>query len=93
MLNQIEETMHSTFSALGKYEHAADYERLQSWLREERSIPVPEIFQRMYAVGDITEIAKIIDMAESTGFATRVIQAGRPNVLRIRDDLSPEEDP
>ncbi len=69
-LSDIEQSMHKTFSAVGKYDHAADTERLLAAIRETGELDSEEIHQRFYAVGNVDEIGKMIQMLRSQGVIT-----------------------
>ncbi|KKN23494.1 hypothetical protein LCGC14_0904290 [marine sediment metagenome] len=83
-LSAIEESMHKTFSAVGKYDHAADTERLLAAIRESGEMTSEEIHQRFYAAGDVDQIGKMIMMLLSQGVVTRdpSTRKGTPTVYR-----------
>ncbi len=83
-LSDIEESMHKTFSAVGKYDHAADTERLLAAILEEGELTSEEIHQRFYAVGNVDEIGKMIQMLRSQGAITMELKKGnKPTVFRV----------
>ncbi|MGD9631374.1 MAG: DUF3987 domain-containing protein [Pyrinomonadaceae bacterium] len=95
-LNTIEESMHHSFSAVGKYEHAADYERLLAALAAEGGeMTSEEIYDRFHAVGDVNEIGAILNLTLSTGKVERLVKKGKPTVYRLRRKKKgqAEEDP
>ena len=81
-LSAIEESMHKTFSAVGKYDHAADTERLLAAILEEGELNSEEIHQRFYAVGNVDEIGKMIQMLRSQGVITMHSTPGKPTIFR-----------
>jgi len=81
-LSAIEESMHKTFSAVGKYDHAADTERLLAAIMEEGELNSEEIHQRFYAVGNVDEIGKMIQMLRSQGVITMHTVHGKPTIFR-----------
>jgi len=82
-LSAIEESMHKTFSAVGKYDHAADTERLLAAIREEGELTSEEIHQRFYAVGSVDDIGKMIQMLRSQGVITmHLMGKDKPTVFR-----------
>lgn len=76
-LNEIEETMGKTFSAVGKYEHAADFERVLAAIYAAGGMTTEEIHDKFYAIGDVQEIAKILQMGCSTGRIIRETRKGK----------------
>lgn len=81
-LSDIEESMHKTFSAVGKYDHAADTERLLAAIKEEGELTSAEIHQRFYAAGDVDQIGKMIQMLLSQGVVERFTFKGKPTIYR-----------
>jgi transcription initiation factor IIE alpha subunit len=82
-LSDIEESMHKTFSAVGKYDHAADTERLLAAIREDGELTSEEIHQRFYAVGSVDDIGKMIQMLRSQGVVEMILQKGKkPTIFR-----------
>lgn len=79
-LNEIEATMGKTFSAVGKYEHASDYERMMASIISAGGMSSEEIHDKFYAIGDVKEIANILQMGISTGMIRRVFQKGEPTM-------------
>jgi hypothetical protein len=84
MLSDIEEAMGKTFSAVGKYEHAIDYERLVSAIMSAGEMTSEQIHSRFYAIGDVNQIAAMLQMGISTGSIERVIKKGSPSVYRVK---------
>lgn len=84
VLNTIEEAMGKTFSAVGKYDHAVDYERIVAAIADAGEMTSEEIHNRFYAVGDIKAIAMILQMGEATGAIERHFEKGKPSIYRIR---------
>lgn len=84
VLNTIEQAMGKTFSAVGKYDHAVDYERIVEAIKAEGEMTSEEIHQRFYAVGSIQDIAMMLQMGEATGSIERHFEKGKPSVYRSR---------
>lgn len=80
-LNDIEETMGKTFSAVGKYEHAADFERVLAAITAAGGMTSEEIHDKFYAIGDVQEIANILHMGVSTGRLIRETKKGKPSIF------------
>jgi hypothetical protein len=91
-LSAIEESMHKTFSAVGKYDHAADTERLLDAIMEEGQLTSEEIHRRFSAAGDVDQIGKMIQMLLSQGVISREVKKGSPMVFRVvrQSKASPE---
>jgi hypothetical protein len=83
-LNVVEESMHKSFSAVGKYEHAADYERLLATLEMDGELTSEDIYDRFHAVGDVQQIGLLISMTMATGKVDRVIEKGKPTRYRLK---------
>lgn len=81
-LSAIEESMHKTFSAVGKYDHAADTERLLDAILEKGHLTSQQIHQRFSAAGDVDQIGKMIQMLLSQGAIARDVKKGRPTIFR-----------
>lgn len=91
-LSMIEESMGKTFSAVGKYEHAVDYERMIAAIAEAGEMTSEQIHQKFYAIGDVLEIAKMLQMGTSTGRIARIIRKGQPSVYRYQgSEIAPPE--
>lgn len=90
-LNEIEKTMGKTFSALGKYEHAADFERIMATIIEAGGMTSEQIHDKFYAVGDVQDLAKLLQMGISTGRLRREIRKGKPTIYVPTS--GPEEGP
>lgn len=71
LLDSIEPNMHKAFSAIGKYDHASDLERVRNRIFEEGGMTAQQIHEEFYAVGDVQEIAKILQMLLSMGAIAR----------------------
>ena len=67
LLDSVEQNMHKTFSAVGKYEHASDLERVYNRIVEEKGMTAQEVHEEFYAIGDVQELAKILLMLTSMG--------------------------
>ena len=82
-LSAIEESMHKTFSAVGKYDHAADTERLLEAIRDEGQLTTAEIHQRFSAAGDVDQIGKMLQMLLSQDAIERFGKKGEPRGFRV----------
>lgn len=67
LLNQLEIKMYKTFSAVGKYEHASDLERILQNIEEVGEMSVKDIYDENYAVGSTDDIARILLMLQRMG--------------------------
>lgn len=68
-LDSLEAKMARTFSAVGKYDHASDLERMgnQILASAPEGLPISEVFRRNYFVGDERQIRLIIASLVSMG--------------------------
>lgn len=67
-LDDIEKPMAKTFSAVGKYEHASDLERIGSQIAAHPAgLALNEIFQRNYFAGSETDLRRILAQLLSMG--------------------------
>lgn len=76
ILDMIEGSMHKTFSALGKYEHAGDLERIEARIRSEGGMSSEQIYDEFYAVGDPKQLGGILVMLLSMGRIERKKEDG-----------------
>ncbi len=84
-LNEIEESMGKTFSAVGKYALASDYERMMSTILEAGEMTSEAIHEKFYAIGDVKEIANLLMMGLSCGVIERVpTQKDKPSAYRAK---------
>ncbi len=82
-LSSIEESMHHTFSAVGKYDLAAEVERMKAAIWDEGTMTSEDIHRRFYAIGDVDAIAKVIQMLLTQGHISRELQGkGQPVIYR-----------
>lgn len=82
-LSDIEESMHKTFSAVGKYDHAADTERMLAAIDDEGEMDSEEIYRRFGAAGDVDQIGKMLQMLLSQGVIERLPRVkDKPTVFR-----------
>lgn len=72
ILDMIEGMMPKTFSALGKYEHASDLERIEARILSNGGMTSKQIHDEFYAVGDVKQLAGILMMLQSMGRIRRV---------------------
>jgi len=71
ILREVEIDMGKTFSAMGKYEHASDLERLETRIVQEGGMTSQEIYQEFRAAGDVNDIGKMLLMLISTGHVVK----------------------
>jgi hypothetical protein len=71
LLTTIEPKMAKTFSAVGKYEHASDLERILNQINQSGGMSVAQIYQENYSVGDAETIGRIIQMLIQMGKVER----------------------
>lgn len=67
IITLVEEKMPLAFSAVGKYEHASDLERILYQITATGGMSTKEIYERNYAVGDVNQLANILQMLENMG--------------------------
>lgn len=67
LLKAIEPNMPRTFSAVGKYEHASDLERILHQIETSGGMSSEEVYERNYATGRPDELAAILQMLEKMG--------------------------
>jgi hypothetical protein len=72
ILKAVEKDMGRTFSAVGKYEHANDLERIIAHVRKEGGLTAEALHKKFFAMGDIQEIGKMLLMAIQMGSLKRV---------------------
>lgn len=81
LLESLEANMYKTFSAVGKYEHAVDMERILQQIMESGGISRKEIYKRNRAAGDIDAIGKMITMLRSMGAVKTVKEDGEEFIV------------
>lgn len=86
-LDAIEGPMARTFSAVGKYEHASDLERIGSQIVESGGVAVEDVFSRNYFVGDERQIRLIIQSLNSMGIARLEIKNNKEWLTPMRKSL------
>jgi len=79
LLESIEPSMPKTFSAVGKYEHAGDLERIWSQIERHQGMTTEEIYERNYSVGRPEEIAAILQTLTTMGriYRESIIRNGK----------------
>lgn len=70
MLKAIEPMMARTFSAVGKYDMAADVERIGTQVRQRGTMSVAEIFQQNYHAGDESQLRQVLSTLCTMGAFT-----------------------
>lgn len=88
LLELIEEPMARTFSAVGKYEHASDLERIGSQVLLAGGLPVAEVFRRNYFAGSEQELRLMIASLVSMG-AVEVVNKDKKEWLIPRSNNLP----
>lgn len=71
ILKAIEKDMGKTFSAVGKYEHANDLERIIAHIRREGGMTAEKLHEKFYAMGDVDALAKMLYMGMQMGAIKR----------------------
>ena len=71
ILQTIEANMGKTFSAVGKYDHANDVERILLRIRKEKGMTAEQIHKEFFAMGDVIELSKMLHMLISMGSVKR----------------------
>jgi hypothetical protein len=71
ILEVIETDMAKSFSAVGKYEHATDVERILLRIRKEGGMTTEALHKEFFAMGDIQELGKMILMLVQMGAIKR----------------------
>jgi hypothetical protein len=74
ILEGTEKKMVRTFSAVGKYEHASDLERILEEIQDNGGMTAKEIYNRNYAAGSAEDIAKILGMLVAMGKITKSLE-------------------
>jgi hypothetical protein len=72
LLEQLEISMHKTFSAVGKYDHASDLERIWHQIARAGKIKQDALYNSNYAVGNVDEISRILQMLTMMGKIERI---------------------
>lgn len=69
LLDNIEPNMARAFSAVGKYEHAADVERIGEMIQRQgkAGMNLEEVYQKNYWAGNTDEVGKMIGMLSRMG--------------------------
>lgn len=80
----ISSDMSKAFSAVGKYEHASDLERIYNEIVKSGGMTETDVYNRNYASGDIQDITKIIQMLKAMGRVRVVKKVGQdPMILPV----------
>ncbi len=86
IIQMISTDMSKAFSAVGKYQHASDLERIYGEICKSGGMTETEIYSRNYASGDVQEIAKILQMLKAMGRVRTVKKVGQdPVVLPVAE--------
>lgn len=81
MISGLEERMYKTFSAVGKYEHAMDMERILTQLEETGGMTLKDIYTRNRASGDINAIGNMIAMLRQMGKIKKLHKDGEEYLI------------
>lgn len=81
LIETIEVEMPKSFSAVGKYEFAADLERILRFIKKSGEVDAREIYDRNYAVGDHETVARILITLHQMGRIERV-DKGKKTIYR-----------
>jgi hypothetical protein len=90
IIKMIATDMSKAFSAVGKYQHASDLERIYGEIVKSGGMSETEIYSRNYASGDIQEIAKIIQMLKAMGRVKSVKHVGKDLMILPMEGADPE---
>lgn len=71
IVNAVENDMTKAFSSAGKYEHASDLERILGDIRKANGLEESQIFEKNYAIGDVQDISKILQLLQAMGKVKR----------------------
>jgi hypothetical protein len=81
LIGMVEKDMTKAFSAVGRYEHATDLERIMNEISKNGGMSEEQIYRRNYASGDIQDIAKIIQMLKAMGRIKTIKTAGGQTMI------------
>lgn len=87
VLHNLEARMGRAFSAVGKYDHATDLERIGSQIITARRMPVSEIFARNYHSGGHDEIRKIFFTLQAMRVMRIEVVKGEEMAIALVDHL------
>jgi len=76
ILQIVERDMGKTFSAVGKYEHANNLERILLRIRKEGGMTAVQVHKEFYAMGDIQDLGKMLLMLVQMGSIVRKDEGG-----------------
>ncbi len=79
ILSNAEATMPKVFSALGKYDHASDMDRILQRIKETGGLSLMQIFADYRAVGDVETLGRIVSHLIQAGLVDREKRGERPN--------------
>jgi hypothetical protein len=83
LLDDLEDTMHKTFSAVGKYDYASDLERIYAQILDLGGMESTEIYQRNYAVGGAEDLGGILHMLVMMGQVRKEVRGDKVMYLPI----------
>ena len=75
--------MPQAFSAVGKYAHATDVERIGDLIKRHGKVGVDEIFRKNYYTGGYEEVRRMIAMVTSMGLAKLSLEGGKEILTAI----------
>lgn len=79
ILDNAEATMSKVFSALGKYDHASDMDRILNRIKETGGLSLTQIYADYRAVGDVETLGRIISHLYAAGLVDRIQKGEKPN--------------
>lgn len=77
LLHSLEQTLSRTFSAVGKYEHAMDMEKIGTLVVESGGLPKAEIWGSQYHIGGDDALEKIIKTLHTMKVISVVMKEGQ----------------
>jgi hypothetical protein len=88
LLEAIEPNMARTFSAVGKYEHASDLERIGSLIKNATGgLPISDVYKLNYFAGDHDQLRKIISSLSMMGVADIRLIDGKQWLFPTKSEL------
>jgi hypothetical protein len=91
LLTLVEPNMARVFSAVGKYEHAGDLERLGAFVNGMGGVSVKDLFQKFYHLGSGEDLRKIISTLHTMG-AVQLVSSPQGEYLKVGSRPMPWKD-
>jgi hypothetical protein len=92
-LSSVEVRMPDTFSAMGKYDHASDLDRIWKRIQQEGGMTAMQIFDDYSAVGDVEVIGKIISHLHKAGRIRIEMKDGENYLVPLREYVRHQRPP